>query len=114
MELPAKGLMVIESVFLNIATGNNEMGRIESASSGYKGDKAQRIFKDFMIRGGNLYRGDDTGGKTATNLMMTTSQLSHYGSGLPSTTSANRDVNGSQFFIATVETPWLNGNYIVE
>ncbi|XP_071481975.1 uncharacterized protein [Diadema antillarum] len=97
--------MVIEIVFLNIATGDNEKGRIESAL-GHKGIKAQRIFKDFMIR--NLYRGDDIGGKTATNLMMTTSQLNHSGSGLPSTTSANRDVNESQFFIATVETSWLN------
>ncbi|XP_071477312.1 peptidyl-prolyl cis-trans isomerase B-like [Diadema antillarum] len=62
----------------------------------HRGSKSQYIFKNFLIR--VFPHGDDTGGKTATNLMMTTSQLNHYGSGFPSTTSAGRDVNGSQFF----------------
>ncbi|XP_071501839.1 peptidyl-prolyl cis-trans isomerase B-like [Diadema antillarum] len=102
-ESQAKGLTIIKSVFLNIASRDKEIGRIES-TSGYKGNTAQHIFKDVIIRGGVFPHGDDTGGKTATNLTMTTSQLSHYGSGLPSTTSAGRDVNGSQFFITTTTT----------
>ncbi|XP_072175122.1 uncharacterized protein [Diadema setosum] len=104
--------MVIESVFLTIVSGDKEIGRIESTLE-YSGSKSQCIFKDSMIRGGDFPHGDGTGSKTTTNLMVATSQPSYYGSGLPSTTSADRDVNGSQFFTATVETSWLDGKYIV-
>ncbi|KAL4523661.1 hypothetical protein Ndes2437A_g00246 [Nannochloris sp. 'desiccata'] len=58
----------------------------ENKVGSYKGSTFHRVIKDFMLQGGDFERGDGRGG--------------------PNT-------NGSQFFICTVDTPWLNGKHVV-